>query len=272
MLGLQVKRLLPEESFEQKAHALGAHRDDHYVFLLLSAGSGFLTVDLQEVRLAARQLFYVIPGQVHHHVRTRKAEGWFLAVDRSLMPAGCRNIFEGRPELQLPGTVGRSMLEEMDQLLTVLAARSAETVRDARLQTAVVHALLQAFLWMAAQVFEEACQPGQTPSRPVELCRQFRILLGENLRVLKSPSAYAAHLHVSTAYLNEAVRKVTGLSTGYWIKQEIVLEAKRLLYFSDLNVKQIAADLGFEDAAYFSRYFRRVAGIPAQAFRALHRK
>lgn len=270
-LGLQVKRLAPTESFEQKAIALGPHRDDHYVFFLLEGGAGFTMVDLQEVRLEATQLFYILPGQVHYHIKSRGASGWFLAVDRSLVSPECRNIFEGRLTLQSPCTLAPAVLKDYAQLLTLLDTKYSGKA-DGRFYMPVVYGLLQSFLSMAAASYDDGAANGKVLSRPAELSRQFKMLMTENIRVLKSPSGYAARLHISTAYLNEAIRKVTGLSSSYWIKQEILMEAKRLLYHSDLNIKQVASELGYEDPAYFSRFFSKEAGLSAIEFRELHRK
>lgn len=269
-LGLQIKRLLSAESFEAKARALGAHRDDHYIFLLLRTGSGELMVDLQDIKLEAPQLFYVLPGQVHYHIRTRKAQGWFLAVDRSLVPQGCRNIFEGRLTLQVPHSLTPAALLECVGLLELLEKRYTAD-NPSRIYPSLIHSMLQSFLWLAADAYDDAPASNKMLSRPAELCRQFRLLLSENIRTLKSPSGYATRLHVSTAYLNEAIRGETGLPCSHWIKQEILIEAKRLLYHSELTVKEIARELGYEDPAYFSRFFRRAAGMPALSFRSAHR-
>nr|WP_162852707.1 helix-turn-helix domain-containing protein [Dinghuibacter silviterrae] len=228
-----------------------------------------MMVDLQEIRMEARQLFYVLPGQVHDHIRAHCAEGWFMGVDRSLVPQGCRNILEGRLTLQTPCSLTPAALEECVQLLRLLVKRSTDKTR---LYAPVAHSLAQSFLWLAADAYDDSTSPHKTLSRPAELCRQFRLLLSENIRTIKTPSAYASSLHVSTSYLNEAIRGETGLPCSHWIKQEVLMEAKRLLYHSELSVKEIAEDLGYEDPAYFSRFFRKAAGMPAIAFREVSRK
>jgi AraC-like DNA-binding protein len=83
----------------------------------------------------------------------------------------------------------------------------------------------------------------------------------------KSPSDYARALHISTPYLNECVRDVTGFPVSYHIQQRVILEAKRLLYHSNKTVKEIAAELGYDDHAYFSRVFTKITGMTALAFR-----
>jgi len=51
------------------------------------------------------------------------------------------------------------------------------------------------------------------------------------------------------------------------LHDRLVLEAKRKLSFSHQSVKEISYELGFEDPAYFSRFFKNHAGIAPQDFR-----
>jgi len=270
-LGVQIKAFLPEETFDQKASDLGAHRDDHYIFFLLKRGSGSMMIDLQKVDMKAGQLYYILPGQVHHHIRTRKAEGWFLAIDTSLVPVQCRNVFEGKLSLQSPCTLLPVLLQQYDYLLSLLHERYSGT-NKAGLDRLAIYGLLQSFLAMAAAAYDDLPDPNHQLSRPAALSRQFRMLMAKNIRVIKSPSDYSAKLNVSEAYLNESVKRITGFSVSYWIQQEVLLEAKRLLYYSELNVKEIAYELGYDDPSYFSRFFRKVAGMSASEFRGLYRK
>jgi AraC family transcriptional activator of pobA len=106
----------------------------------------------------------------------------------------------------------------------------------------------------------------------VQIVQEFKRLLNGNVQHLKSPTAYAKLLNISESYLNEAMKKVTGFSVTYWILQEVMLEAKRLLYYSQLNVKEIAHHLGYDDHTYFSRLFKKANQVTPLAFREFYRK
>jgi AraC family transcriptional activator of pobA len=88
----------------------------------------------------------------------------------------------------------------------------------------------------------------------------------------KRPCDYADMLHVTEPYLNECLKKITGSPISFWIKYKMVTEAKRLLYFSELNSKEIAGVLGFENHSYFSRFFRKQTGMTALGFRKKFKK
>jgi AraC-like DNA-binding protein len=131
---------------------------------------------------------------------------------------------------------------------------------------------MQSFLAMAASTYDTETATENILTRSAELAREFKALLVIHSHAIKSPSVYAAKLHVSTGYLNETIKKVTGSTVTYWIQQELFNEAKRLLYHTDDDVKQIAQKLGFADYAYFSRSFRRASGMSPLKFRAIRRK
>jgi AraC-like DNA-binding protein len=89
---------------------------------------------------------------------------------------------------------------------------------------------------------------------------------------LKRPSEYASELNLSPAYLNEAVKKMTELSVSDCIRNEIVLQAKRLLFYTHQSVKEIACSLGYDDYSYFTRLFTKSAGVSPTQFRKNYRK
>lgn len=269
-MGLEIKIFEPGQEREH-TDRLGAHRDDHYIFFLLTKGSGTVLIEFQNVEVNTGQLYYITPSQVHHRIKTNGAGGWFLAVDTSLIPPDLRNSFEHRGVLQVPYTLTDYELKQYSTLLSLLLEEFTERQKDA-FYLPVVHTLLQAFLAMAASNYSVLETTVSQHTRPAELTRQFKNLLTIHSHTLRSPSAYASKLNVSLGYLNESIKKITGSTVTYWIQQEIFNEAKRLLYHSEIDVKQIAHELGYTDYAYFSRSFRKVSGMSPSGFRVFSRK
>ena len=269
--GLEIRRFLPGDEMPKDEETLGAHRDDHYIFFVIEEGTASLMIDFQELSFSGSSLYYILPGQVHHRIQNQVGYGWFIAVDSLLITPEYRSIFESQLVLQQPFLLNDVLMRQCQDVLRLLREKYLEDNSDP-FYLQVVHSLLQAFVGIAANCFSEFSPPQLMSSRPVQFALQFKKLLPNNIRQVKSPSAYASMLHVSETYLNEALKKVTGLSVSYWIQQEIMLEAKRLLYYSQLNVKEIAHSLGYCDHTYFSRLFKKTEGTTPLLFRASYRK
>ncbi|SHN36293.1 AraC family transcriptional regulator [Mucilaginibacter sp. OK098] len=268
--GLQIKAFRPGDEQHETKNA-GAHRDDHYIFFLLTNGSGTLKVDFQDIALTAGQLYYILPSQVHYRIKTDRPEGWFLAVDTSLIPPDLRDAFERRLNLQAPCSLTDYELKQYSNLLNLLRNEFIER-QDDKYYLPIIHTLVQSFLAMAASTYNSVETIENKHTRSAELARQFKSLLTAHSHTIKNPSAYASKLNVSPGYLNEAIKKVTGSTVSYWIQQEIFSEAKRLLYHSDADVKQIAHELGYTDYSYFIRSFSKAYGLSPLKFRLLNRK
>lgn len=85
----------------------------------------------------------------------------------------------------------------------------------------------------------------------------FRDLLETNYTKLKSVNDYAQLIFISEKRLGQATSKILGKSPKEIINDRILLEAKRLLVHTHLSIKEVGQELGFEDPAYFVRYFKK---------------
>ena len=268
--GVRIAHFKSGDAQDDNIESLGAHRDDHYIFFVLEKGSGSIMIDFREVALPAPTLYYILPTQIHNRMRNEVTDGWFIGIDTAFIPRECRDVFEGQLLLQAPFPCDSGQIKQFRDLLCLLREKSEET--DKPFRAPVIQGLVQAFIGLAAGCYHDLHGGDVKQSGLATLASEFKKLLVAELRTIKSPSAYAARLNVSESYLNEALRKTTGFPVSYWIQQEVALEAKRLLYYSELNVKQIAHELGYADHSYFSRFFRKAVGVSALAFREQYRK
>lgn len=267
--GLQIAFFRAEDNQENVEQV--AHRDDHYIFFLLKSGSGNLKVDSQDVIVTENQIYYVLPTQVHYRIKTDRAEGWFLAIDTSLIPPDLRDAFERQLNVQVPCKLNKKEMKQYSILLKLLHKQSLQS-KNGKYYLSIIHSLAQSFLAMAASSYSVLEKTDPKHTQPAKLVRQFKGLLTAHTHIIESPSAYASQLNVTLGYLNETIKKATGSTVSYWIGQEKFSEAKRLLHYTDADVKQIAYETGYADSAYFIRSFRKMAGLSPLAFRKLHQK
>lgn len=100
------------------------------------------------------------------------------------------------------------------------------------------------------------------------LVARFRELIEQAFREDWSLADYASALNVSQSRLRNACLNVTEQSPMQVVHARILLEAKRLLRFTSMAVSEIAYALGFDDPAYFTRFFSQRTGIAPRTFRA----
>jgi AraC family transcriptional regulator, transcriptional activator of pobA len=97
--------------------------------------------------------------------------------------------------------------------------------------------------------------------------RKFNLLVEANFRTEHSVSFYAQQLNKSPKTLSNLFAIYNHKTPQQVIQERILIEAKRLLYYTKQSVKQITFELGFEDAAYFSNFFKRHSSLSPLEFR-----
>lgn len=242
------------------------HRHDHYTCMLLDEGEIEVLLDFQHRTMPARTLFVSYPGQVHQVISSRDASGWYLSFDDKLVELAIRN------------TLDRSLEEMVSVELTakeylwfkgLIGSMTGLQEISSGPRQQVQQALLSAFITQAMTVYRSGDLDNgpHGSARQFEIIRDFRDLVRKNFRSMKKPAEYADKMNVTVAYLNDTVKLATGSSISEIIQQEIVGEAKRLLCYTSLSVKEVATAIGYDDYKYFTRFFGKKTGIPPAAFR-----
>jgi AraC family transcriptional activator of pobA len=247
-------------------HVNVAHAHDFYLLLYITAGSGTHTVDLVTYELRPGSLFFLAPGQIHHWQLAAEARGFvvFFDADFYLFRYPEARLFAypffdpaHPPVLYLPPTETEicPLIERMFGEYTVPYPNQAEVFRS------YLHLCLE----LAARRYP--AQPAAEASLALQQIRQFGTLLNQHYRTRRSVSDYADLLHITANHLNSLCRRLLNKTASALIHERIITEAQRLLSHTALGVAQVAYELGFEDASYFVRYFRKYTGTTPEAFR-----
>lgn len=101
----------------------------------------------------------------------------------------------------------------------------------------------------------------------LDILRKFNIMVEHNYRKEHTVQFYADQLNKSPKTLANYFAMYNNKSPLTVIQERIILESKRLLRYTDKSAKEIAYDLGYEDAAYFSNFFKKQTGLSPGDFR-----
>ena len=243
-----------------------AHPGHHQV-LVISKGGGAIDVEGERWDLKPPALV-IIPALTIHAIRFKPdTDGYVITV----APPFLQSALDDDPELvdgfHLPARFLPHQIGDDIDLVGMAASLEHEFVWSAPGRRAAIKAYLQ-LLAVAVRRLRE-----QERARPLALARdadtvmRFRELVEQHYRDHTPLDLYARKLGVTTARLNACCRVTTGRSSLELIHDRLLTEAKRNLLYSDMSVNEIGAILGYEDPAYFNRFFSRNVGIPPGRFR-----
>jgi AraC family transcriptional regulator, transcriptional activator of pobA len=240
------------------------HRHAYHELIWVREGSGRHLIDGEPVEFGPHTLTLIAKGQVHQFQRADHASGMVARFDDGWLTGSRRWLFSG--QACTPLNVPEDDAMRFDALLDLLRV---ELERPAGPESAELrsHLLSAALLW-AQRWREGQLEEGGATGTDVQLYQRFQELLERDFAVSHEASHYAGELGVTTGTLSRLLTKLTGQPTKQLILDRVMLEAVRLLRFSDLSIKEIAARLGFGDQFAFSKAFKRQRGEAPLDFRS----
>jgi AraC family transcriptional activator of pobA len=239
------------------------HRHAYHELLWVRDGHGRHLIDGEPVEFGPRTLTLIAKGQVHQFQRAEGVSGIVVRFDDDWLGGSRRWLFGGGACTAL--SVPPEDAARFDALLDLLRAEVEDPAgpESADLRR---HLLAAVLLW--AQRWREAqLEDRGATGTDVQLHREFLELLERDFARSHEARHYAAELGVTTGTLSRVLTKLTGQPTKQLILDRVLLEAARLLRFSDLSIKEIAARLGFSDQFAFSKAFKRRRGEAPLDFR-----
>ena len=239
------------------------HRHAYHELIWVHDGHGRHLIDGDPVDFGPRTLTLIAKGQVHQFQEADDVSAVVVRFGDEWLTGSRRWLFAGGACTAL--SVPADEAPRFEALVDVLRA---EIERPPGPESAELrrHLLASVLLW--AQRWREAQLEGRGASgTDVELHRRFQELLERDFATSHDAGHYAAELGTTTGTLSRLLTRITGRSTKQQITDRVMLEAARLLRFSDLSVKEIAARLGFTDQFAFSKAFKRHRGEAPLDFR-----
>ena len=99
------------------------------------------------------------------------------------------------------------------------------------------------------------------------IIRDFKTAVDFHFRKEHSTSFYAKLLNITPDHLNRSIKAKLGKTAKEYIQTRITIEAKRLIYFTDLTNKEIGYELGFNEPANFSAFFKKCTSLSPSNFK-----
>ncbi|SHE76493.1 AraC family transcriptional regulator [Pedobacter caeni] len=265
--GMNIGRIGTQESFIAPHEISLPHRHEHYFCILVEKGEMEILVDFNKVILTPDTVFMSYPGQIHQFISRTDCEGWILFFDDTLIGEKARTLLDQFLAEIITMDLSVSQAELIRNMLGTINY-VYQNGRGSIFRKQTLQSLLLAFVYEISSIYSssENKKLVQHSARQINMAKTFWQLLRKDT-VIKKPSDFAMEMNITTGYLNDVVKKVTGYTVTDVIQKEVIKEAQRLIIYSSLSLKAIAEKLGFNDYRYFLRVFGKTAGQSPGAFR-----
>lgn len=251
---------------------IGVHRHTHLSqALAVAEGGGGLRIDAQGGGFEAPWLLWVPAGVVHAFSFRPGTDGFVVSLADDFLAAVVGHDRESARLREAADTVfsGRTgSPDEIDMDLEwVFQSLAREASGSLPGSISAVAALVKLLLVGVLRTRSVRSVTEPSAAARADLHRRFRRLVEAHLRRKWPVSRFAAELGVSADRLHAACTETVGKAPQAILHDRLMLEAKRGLIYTTLPVSKIAFDLGFNDPAYFSRFFAGRAGMSPAAYR-----
>jgi len=271
-------RKISDFNEDEIEHNLMPHLHDFYSIIWIESGEAIHATEFVEYSLKADTILFVPPGLKHRMYIDKSVSGTYILFNEDFIQYNRTNhvplkdyrLFNN-PEFKSLITVfpdQRIKLNNITGMIFEELRNSDDYSQD------IILNLLHFFLLESRRIFDQQNQePKKEPdTTPDVTIIKFKQLIEENYITQKTVSPYAEMLNINPSCLNELAKRTTGITAGELIRNRVIDETKKLLFSSSQSGKEIAFQLGFDDPAYFSRFFRKYTGTTLKEFREHSRK
>lgn len=239
------------------------HRHDFYQLTFVTKGKGWHEIDFEKHKINGRQIFFMKPGQVHSWVFAKGAQGYVIEFTRESLPSiSAKSLFLLK---QMPAIQDALIFKKENQwreFAAICTLMIKEFENKSEYFEVSLEGLLQSLLVSLLRSSENVAQHNTST-----LIEKFQYLVDENYQTEHQVGFYAKKLNMTPKALTMQVSRSLKKSPRTVIQDRFLLEAKRLLSYSDLSVAEVGYELGFDDANYFTRFFTKAAKISPSNFR-----
>ena len=164
-------------------------------------------------------------------------------------------------------TLTQHQLQNIEELVSVIKNRLAESYRPLRAQ--ILSALVKTICFEILDAYFDGLSISPLlQNKRDKIFQRFLQDCFMHFKKHREVKFYAELQHLTPRYFSTIIREVSGKSPIDWINLSLATEAKKLLATPELNIKEIALQLNFEDQSLFGRYFKRITGLSPSGFRA----
>lgn len=250
-----------------------AHTLTYFDITLITKGEGEFCIDDSVYHVKPHDLIFTKPGEVRKWDKNAIQEGFTLIFEEEFLlsffndPYFLRNLSYFKTDRVSPYL----SLTDVDNIrISGLIMEIEQEIRNYQSKDKhLLRALLYEVLMLLNRLYANSTHTlidANNENRNVYVDR-FRELVDHRFSTDHTISGYADQLCITPNYLNEIVKNTTGLNAKQYIQNKLLVEAKRLLAYTNQSVSEISQALGYDSSSYFIRFFRIKTGVTPLCYR-----
>ena len=246
------------------------HRRNIYSFFYVKTGYIRHSIDFRTETCKAGNVFFMAPHQVYLVDSASNFGG---------ISINCKAEWLHSDELHLPiirNVQQYNLLkltgEQSSYLGGLLSSLLKEFNQPELFSEQILRSYFTVLLAYLSRIYQQLYNKTQLPGERTDILEKFWPLIDTHWKDFTKIDDYAKHLFISGSQLNRILKENTGKSAMEWVQEKKMTEARRMLLYSDYSIKEIAYESGFDDPAYFNRFFKKWNLGTPQQFRDEMRK
>lgn len=248
------------------------HRHNFQEILWIRSGKGWHAIDGQELPIQPNTFYLIAKGQVHQLISGIDLDGLVIRFSDAFLPnflsqemGHYQTVLFNNVTINHTLPIQPAALPNFERLMQQLLAEFNDEANE---NQEVLRHLLTALLIKLGQVQHKQMHDGQMAvDQNTQLFHRFTLLLEEQFSQTHAVQDYARALNITPRQLSVITRQFMGRTAKHLIEDRLLLEAKRLLTFTNLSVKEIAHQLGYKDPSHFSKMFKKKTQTSPQAYK-----
>lgn len=254
---------------QENSNALKDFETNDLSLIWFDSDDNFLTIDAIDYNFSTNQIiclteFHKLEIKQVKELRLIRFNKPFYCILDHDSEVGCKGIlYYGSSHLPIinPNEQDREILETVWKMLKIEMASKDE------LQLEMLQMMLKRLLILCTRIYKNQIDYQKIEIQEVDIVRDFNFLVEQHFKEKHSVSAYAALLNKSPKTISNLFHTIGTKTPLQFIKDRIMLEARRQLSYTDISIKELAYDLGYLDIQTFSRFFKGQEGQSPSAFR-----
>lgn len=233
-----------------------SYRCNFYTFIYIQEDAGSIIIDFKEHALKKNHVYFINYNQIHIWTNTKKIKGLIIAFTEEFYNV----IFTGNEKIKCDLALQEVApeVEISSENITECELLLNQLISNAQIENneEVLYLLLKILVLKYTKYEKSVIKIDTKINRKYEIVSKYKVLVNQHFCEFKLPKDYSRLLNITANYLNSVCKHITGNSAREIINHRIIVEAQRYLMHTDLNINEIAFELGFIDKSHFSKYFK----------------